>query len=76
MYSPVKKDKTQDRETVKEMKKQQLSILLINKFRNKFNVITTTEGEIDKLIVHEITKLINAGTSTQLALGKLDVKLS
>lgn len=76
MYSPVKKDKTQERETVKEQKKQQLSILLINKFRNKFNVITTTESECDKLIVSEVTKLINAGTSTQMALGKLDEKLS
>ena len=76
MYSPVKKDKTQERETMKEAKKQQLSILLINKFRNKFNVITTTESDVDKLIVSEVTKLINAGTSTQAALGKLDERLS
>ena len=51
MYSPIKKDKAQERADIKEQKKQQLSILLINKFRNKFNVITTTEGEVDKLIV-------------------------
>lgn len=76
MYSPIKKDKAQERADIKEQKKQQLSVLLINKFRNKFNVITTTEVEVDKLIVSEVTKLINAGTSTQAALGKLDEKLS
>lgn len=76
MYSPVRKDLKANREGVKEQKKQQLSVLLINKFRNKFNVVSTTETDIDKLIVSEVTNLINQGSGTQAALGKLDEKLS
>ena len=57
MYSPVKpSDKS--RQQIKEQKKQQLAVLLVNKFRNKFNVVTTQETEIDKVILNEVTKLL------------------
>ena len=49
MYSPAKqgRSKEYDRQKIKDQKKAQLALLLVNKFRNKFNVITTTEGRVD-----------------------------
>lgn len=38
--------------------------------------MSTTETDIDRLIVTEVTNLINQGSGTQAALGKLDEKLS
>jgi small nuclear ribonucleoprotein (snRNP)-like protein len=44
MYSPIKNNsKDEIRRQAKEKKRVQLTMLLINKFRNKFNVNSTTE---------------------------------
>lgn len=51
-------------------------MLLVNKFRNKFNVITTTELDIDRHIVQEVQKMLDGGQTQQLALQKLDQQLA
>ena len=77
MYSPVKSQNSSvDRSVVKEQKRQQLAILLINKFRNKFGVVTTQEHPVDQLIINEIQKLLgDKDQATQTGLKKLDEKL-
>ena len=60
MYSPVKSSsKELAREKIKEQKKQQLCILLVNKFRNKFNVVPTTEAKVDQMIISEVGNLLS-----------------
>lgn len=62
MYSPVKSGGTArltDRDKIKEQKKQQLALLLVNKFRNKFNVITTSEQKVDQYIIREVQHLLS-----------------
>lgn len=56
MYSPNKggQSKDVDRAKIKEAKKAQLCLLLVNKFRNKFNVITTSEAKIDQYIIEQV----------------------
>ena len=56
MYSPVNKkgSKQVDRAQIKEQKRAQLCLLLVNKFRNKFGVITTAEHEIDQFIIQSV----------------------
>ena len=51
MYSPVKPTKASQIAAVKSAKRNQLAVLLVNKFRNKFNVQTTVEIDIDAHIV-------------------------
>jgi hypothetical protein len=63
------------RQQIKEQKKLQLSTLLVNKFRNKFNVIGHKEGSIDKMIRDEIMIMFEEGTTSEAALNKLDRKL-
>jgi len=64
MYSPAKKlAPAEAREQVKERKRQQLAILLVNKFRNKFSVITTSEQEVDRLIINEVQSLLQGSGS-------------
>tara|TARA_B110000285_G_C15044255_1_gene573430 strand:- start:984 stop:1241 length:258 start_codon:yes stop_codon:yes gene_type:complete len=63
------------RQQIKEQKKLQLSTLLVNKFRNKFNVIGHKEGIIDKMIRDEILIMFDEGTTSEAALNKLDRKL-
>jgi hypothetical protein len=63
------------RQQIKEQKKLQLSTLLVNKFRNKFNVIGHKEGNIDKMIRDEIMIMFDEGTTSEAALNKLDRKL-
>jgi hypothetical protein len=60
---------------IKEQKKQQLSILLVNKFRNKYMVNGSKEYHVDKIIKDEIKKMFDEGTTTESALNKLDKKL-
>ena len=63
------------RQQIKEQKKLQLSTLLVNKFRNKFNVIGHKEVNIDKMIRDEIMIMFDEGTTSEAALNKLDRKL-
>lgn len=51
-------------------------MILINKFRIKYNVISKTESDIDNLIIQEVQKLISEGQNSSNALRKLDDKLS
>jgi len=60
---------------VKEQKKQQLTILLVNKFRNKYMVNGSKEYLVDKIIKEEIKKMFDEGTPSEAALNKLDKKL-
>lgn len=50
-------------------------MLLVNKFRNKFNVNTSTEFEIDRIIREEIKNLLAEGKTYESNLNKLDKKL-
>ena len=50
--------------------------MLVNKFRNKFNVTTTTEGEIDRLILSKVQDLLKTGSANQAALQTVDEFLS
>ena len=57
MYSPSRganAPKEEQRRMIKEQKRNQLSLLLINKFRNKFNVNSIQEVEIDRFMLNEI----------------------
>ena len=48
MYSPVKvSDKEEQRKQLREKKKMQIMMLLVNKFRNKFNVNSVSEQKCD-----------------------------
>lgn len=79
MYSPVQKKgmKGLDREKIKEAKRAQLCLLLVNKFRNKFGVITTAEHDIDQFIISEVQALLgNQNEATQSGLKTLDLKLT
>ena len=59
----------------KEQKRAQLQMLLVNKFRNKFNINGTTEMDIDKIIREEIKDLLADGKTYESNLNKLDKKL-
>jgi len=59
----------------KEQKRAQLQMLLVNKFRNKFNINASTEMEIDKIIRDEIKDLLADGKTYESNLNKLDKKL-
>jgi hypothetical protein len=51
-------------------------VILINKFRIKYNVISKSESDIDNLIIQEVQKLISEGQNSSNALRKLDDKLN
>ncbi len=51
-------------------------MILINKFRIKYNVISKSESDIDNLIIQEVQKLISEGQNSSNALRKLDDKLN
>ena len=53
----------------------QLSLLLINKFRNKYNINKSTEAELDKLIKDKTTDLVNSDNMLEKQLTDLDRKL-
>ena len=72
MYSPVKSNKEVQMNAVKTQKRNQLAVLLVNKFRNKFNISTTVETEIDAHVVAEVQKLLFSGSAKQAALRALD----
>lgn len=80
MYSPLKLNSTVNKESEKQFAKEQknlkLSILLINKFRNKLKVVTSQEPEVDRLIIMEIQKLLSDGQNNQSALKQLDERLT
>ena len=63
------------RQQIKEQKKLQLTTLLVNEFRNKFNVIGHKEAHIDKMIRDEISLMFGEGSTSEAALNKLDRKL-
>ena len=60
---------------IKEQKKQQLTLLLVNKFRNKYVINNQTEIHIDRMVRDEIRKMFDEGTPSEAALNKLDKKL-
>jgi len=73
MYSPVKSVSKEDqRRQIKEQKRQQLSILLINKFRNKFCVNNVSEPQVDHLIKQEVTKLLQDSNMYESKLNQID----
>ena len=79
MYSPINNNislsKEEQRSQIKEKKRQQLVILLTNKFRNKFCINNVTEPEIDAIIRDEIRNLLADGKTYESNLNKLDKKL-
>lgn len=50
-------------------------MLLVNKFRNKFNINGSTEMEVDRIIRDEIKDLLADGKTYEANLNKLDKKL-
>lgn len=60
---------------IKEKKKLQLSLLLINKFRNKFTINKGTELQLDQIIKDEVSILINEEQMVERKLNQLDKKL-
>lgn len=64
-----------DRESIKAGKRQQLSTLLVNKFRNKYAVNGSADSHIDKVIQDEVQKLLSEGTAHESALQRVDKKL-
>ena len=76
MYSPVRQNLTKEAQRLhlKEQKKMQLMILLVNKFRNKLNVNNITEPDLDKIIKDEVENLVNCGAMHESDLHKLDLK--
>ena len=77
MYSPLRSNvpKEEQRQHIKEQKKQQLTILLVNKFRNKYMVNGAKEFLVDKIIKEEIKSMFDQGTPSEAALNKLDKRL-
>jgi hypothetical protein len=59
----------------KESKRQQLCVLLTNKFRNKFGVNNMHDPEIDQLIVKEINALLADGKTYESNLKLIDRRL-
>ena len=49
--------------------------MLVNKFRNKYNINGSQEKEIDLLIITEVTNLLEDGNTYEGNLYKLDKKL-
>ena len=65
MYSPNKHHpKDASRQAIKEQKMHQLTILLVNKFRNKYCINTVEEPEIDKILCDEIRDMIKKNQSS------------
>ena len=79
MYSPINNNislsKEEQRSQIKEKKRQQLVVLLTNKFRNKFGINNVTEPHIDVIIRDEIRNLLADGKTYESNLTKLDKKL-
>lgn len=77
MYSPLKNaSKDELRQQAKEKKRVQLTMLLINKFRNKFAVNSSTEPQIDRLVKDEVTALLMDQNCYESKLNQIDKKLS
>ena len=49
--------------------------MLVNKFRNKYNINTTDDFTIDKMIQEEVGDLLAQGSAYEANLYKLDKKL-
>jgi hypothetical protein len=77
MYSPQKSNLNKEEaiRMAKDQKRAQLHMLLVNKFRNKFNINGSTEMDIDKIIREEIKDLLADGKTYESNLNKLDKKL-
>ncbi len=43
----------------KQSTRDQLKDLLINKFRNKYNISMTKDNDLDQIIIREVSKLLN-----------------
>jgi len=54
MYPKQSQSKYNHQEDKKQAKREQLAQLLINKFRNKFQVNPNTERDLDALIQDEV----------------------
>ena len=52
-----------------------MTVLLVNKFRNKYSVNGAKEQHVDMIIKEEIKKMFDEGTPSEAALNRLDKKL-
>jgi hypothetical protein len=60
----------------KQTARDQLSELLINKFRNRYNINVSTERDLDATIQNEVTKVVKQEASvTERDLNELDRKI-
>ena len=77
--SPSRKNNS-DAGSVTGGKRQQLTLLLVNKFRNKFHINVSAEAKLDTMVRNHVTRLLNGqgGSSsiTERALQELDAKLT
>ena len=76
MYSPIRDNHHIDRQASKMKRKNQLAILLVNKFRNKLKIDPANEPELDMQVCEEIQQMVNRGESSEVALVRLDHKLT
>ena len=61
---------------MKVQKRNQISELLISKFKNKYQVNDQLEPEIDLLIKDQVNTLLAQGDSYESQLAKVDKRLS
>jgi hypothetical protein len=60
----------------KQTARDQLSELLINKFRNRYNINVSSERDLDATIQNEVTKVVKQEASvTERDLNELDRKI-
>ena len=64
-----------ERTQSKAQKREKLSQLLINKFRNKFHINSSRESYLDQIVIEEVSKLLESGHAYESNLYKLDRKL-
>ena len=59
----------------KEQKKMQLCMLLVNKFRNKFQVNNVSEPAVDQIIKDQINELLSESAMYESKLNQIDKRL-
>lgn len=77
MYSPIRTSlsKMEQRKQIKEQKKKQLVVLLVNKFRHKFGLITKPDNDVDSIIKTEVEGMLCDGNLKEADLNSLDKRL-
>ena len=61
------------KDAVISKKRENLTELLINKFRGKFKC--NANSQLDQIIIAEVKKVLDQGAPSETALNKLDIKL-